>query len=247
MDIYVMLFFIYSFFGWICEVLYVGLITEKRFYNRGFLNLPLIPIYGFGSILITATLSDLSLRIGYQFLLVVIMTSILEYLTSYLMESFFHLRWWDYSQRKFNINGRVCLRNSLLFGFGGLIVIHLSNYLIPILNEIDIDTIRTINVIGLLAVNIDLYFVLRKLIRINLRDIHQFSGERIQHTLHIPYRYQAELLSKSNFNIIVIINLCITGFILLISRNLFVSLHYFAISIFIILAVTLRFNSHKHK
>lgn len=107
---------IYAFLGWIIETLYTS-IPKGAFQERGFLFGPIIPIYGFGALIILYLLDPFFESIFLVFVLGIIVTSILEYITSYIMEKIFHMRWWDYSNRKFNINGRICLRNSLLFGF----------------------------------------------------------------------------------------------------------------------------------
>ncbi len=115
-------FIIFSFLGWCLEVLY-GMFVLKRFVNRGFLVGPLCPLYGTGCILLYLLLK------GYEddpimlMLAAMAVCSILEYLTSYLMEKMFKTRWWDYSNMKFNINGRICLEMIIPFGILGLLVV----------------------------------------------------------------------------------------------------------------------------
>ena len=124
--IYFLLFIIYSIAGWILEV--VGkLIENKRFINRGFLIGPYCPIYGCGSILITFLLKKYTDDPLALFIMAIVVCGILEYLTSYFMETIFKARWWDYSQRKFNINGRVCLYTIIPFGILGLFIMYVSN------------------------------------------------------------------------------------------------------------------------
>ncbi|MEG1478432.1 MAG: putative ABC transporter permease [Clostridiales bacterium] len=108
-------FFIYSVLGWVTETIYCSL-GQRKLVERGFLNGPYCPIYGFGAIIILATLTPYFNNPGLIFIFGVLLTSILEYITGYIMEKLFHMRWWDYSARKFNIKGRVCLLNSFLFG-----------------------------------------------------------------------------------------------------------------------------------
>lgn len=114
---YFFYFIIYAFLGYLCEVIYVSIGTRKLT-NRGYLYGPICPIYGYGAVIILLCLKPVyDLGMWYLvFLLGILLTSVLEYLTSYVMEMIFHMRWWDYSDYKFNINGRVCLKNSLLFG-----------------------------------------------------------------------------------------------------------------------------------
>ncbi len=126
------IFFIYSVLGWLIESTYVG-IKQNKFTNRGFFIGPYCPIYGFGSLAIILYLEQYKDNIITVFFLAVIICSILEYLTSYLMEKIFNARWWDYSDEKFNLNGRICGKNALLFGLGGVIIIYIAH---PLLKNI---------------------------------------------------------------------------------------------------------------
>lgn len=126
---YILLFFLYSFAGWFVE-LTREYIRSKKVVNRGFLVGPYCPIYGCGAILITFLLQKYSDDALVTFVFSTVICGILEYLTSYIMEKIFKARWWDYSDRKFNINGRICLENLVWFGLGGTIVV---NYINPLL------------------------------------------------------------------------------------------------------------------
>lgn len=128
-----LLFIAYSFIGWLCEVIYCS-ILEKRFVNRGFLRGPLCPIYGCGGLLVIFFLKPYSHTWVQLFLAGAFITSLLEYLTSYLMEKLFHAKWWDYSDLKFNINGRICLLNTVLFGLMSVFAVHFVHT--PIFNFI---------------------------------------------------------------------------------------------------------------
>ena len=108
-------FMIYSCLGWCCETVYCS-IGQKRFVNRGFLNGPLCPVYGCGALLVIFLLKDVQSSVIPLFLSGMVVTTVLEYLTSVLLEKLFHMKWWDYSHFRFNINGRVCLLNSCEFG-----------------------------------------------------------------------------------------------------------------------------------
>ena len=114
---------IYSFLGWACESAYIS-IGRKKLVNSGFMHGPFCPIYGFGALFVILLISRLETNPLLVFLLGIIITSVIEYFTSWLLEMLFHVMWWDYSQRKFNINGRVCLRNSFLFGCLSIFVIY---------------------------------------------------------------------------------------------------------------------------
>lgn len=120
-------FIIYSFMGWVCESVYCS-ILDKKLINRGFLTGPFCPIYGFGALAILKLLTPFTNDFLTIFLAGILITSLLEYISSYLLEVAFDTHWWDYSSYRFNINGRVCLRNSLLFG---VLVVALHFYIHP--------------------------------------------------------------------------------------------------------------------
>ncbi len=104
----------YSFAGWVYETILCS-ITQKKFVNRGFLNGPLCPIYGCGAILLILVLSPIRNPV-ILFLAGMLLTCSVEYFTSWLLEKLFHAKWWDYSEYRFQINGRVCLAGALVFG-----------------------------------------------------------------------------------------------------------------------------------
>ena len=114
-------FFVYAFLGWCSEVCYAALRTGK-FVNRGFLNGPLCPIYGFGVVLVTSLLSPVRERFLLLFLCSVALCSALEWVTGFVLEKLFHQKWWDYSDQPFNLNGYICPLFSLLWGFACLII-----------------------------------------------------------------------------------------------------------------------------
>ncbi|MFA6327289.1 MAG: putative ABC transporter permease [Bacilli bacterium] len=132
-----LIFMIYSFIGWFLEVIAV-LAVKKRLMNRGFLLGPYCPIYGFGGLILLLVLDGFKNDPINLFVIFAVYASILEYLVSYLMERFFKARWWDYSHIKFNLNGRICLSNALLFGFLGLLIVFFFNpFLLNVLRSID--------------------------------------------------------------------------------------------------------------
>ena len=129
---YFLLFIIYSFIGWIVELINVFII-EHKIVDRGFLIGPYLPIYGFGALFIITFLSKYKSDLITLFCMSTIICATLEYITSFIMEKLFHARWWDYSSNKFNINGRICLETASLFGIGGCIIIYIIQ---PILDSI---------------------------------------------------------------------------------------------------------------
>ena len=123
---YFMLFFIYAILGWIIETTLVS-IEKRKFVNRGFLIGPYCPIYGFGGLAITILLKNYTKDPIVLFLMAVIICGTLEYFTSYIMEKIFKARWWDYSAKKYNINGRICLETVVPFGILGCWVMYVLN------------------------------------------------------------------------------------------------------------------------
>lgn len=119
----VLYFALYSVIGWICEVLYCSALARK-WVSRGFLHGPYCPIYGFGALIILFLLLPFRMHPALLFLCAVLSTTALEYFTSWLMEKVFGLRWWDYSNMRFHLGGRVCLLNSLLFGALGEVMVY---------------------------------------------------------------------------------------------------------------------------
>lgn len=118
------IFFIYAFLGWCTEVSYAALVTGK-FVNRGFLNGPVCPVYGFGVVIVLTCLSPLEENLLLLFLGSVALTSALEWLTGFVLEKLFHQRWWDYSDQPFNLSGYICLRFSIAWGFACVFVVRL--------------------------------------------------------------------------------------------------------------------------
>ena len=127
-----LIFFIYSVIGFIIEITSCVIITKKFTMSRGYLLGPYIPVFGFGALLMVSFLSKYKNDIIVLFVLSAFLCSAVEYFVSLLMELIFKLRWWDYSHDKFNINGRICLRNGFLFGVGGVIIV---KYFHPLLDN----------------------------------------------------------------------------------------------------------------
>lgn len=127
-----LIFFFSSFVGYFLEVFWVYL-GSKKLVNRGFLCGPIIPIYGVGAVLILLCLFRYYDDPIVVFVFGLIITSALEYFVSFLMEKVFHNKWWDYSDVPYNLNGRICLKNSLAFGVLALVIIYLVTPLFAIL------------------------------------------------------------------------------------------------------------------
>lgn len=109
------IFFIYAFLGWCTEVAYAALDIGK-FVNRGFLNGPCCPVYGFGVLIVVGILTPLKDNLLILFTGSVLLTTVLEYITGWILEKAFHNKWWDYSDKPFNVKGYICLKFSILWG-----------------------------------------------------------------------------------------------------------------------------------
>ena len=151
---YFILFLIYSFIGWLFEV-FLTVVKEHKYVNRGFLIGPIVPIWGTGAILITLILKEtdgiFNLLVSSAFI-----GTFLEYVVNVLMEKLFKARWWDYSDLPFNINGRVWLGSSVLFGIGGMcVVLYLNPFFLSLINYLDSNTLIYLGFIFFIIVVVD--------------------------------------------------------------------------------------------
>lgn len=120
------LFFIYSLVGWCVEVCFAA-VQHRKFVNRGFVNGPFCPIYGFGSLLIMLFLRELTDNLFFLFLGSAILSTVLEYITGFVLEKIFHQKLWSYSKIRFNIGGYVCLRYTILWGLLAVLTMRFTN------------------------------------------------------------------------------------------------------------------------
>ncbi|MCR5256490.1 MAG: hypothetical protein K6D96_11310 [Acetatifactor sp.] len=109
-------FYFYCFFGWCFESTYVS-IKEKKFVNRGFMRGPFLPIYGSGGIMMLVVSMPFSDNVPLTYVAGCIGATILEYITGVTMEKLFKVRYWDYSNQKFNFQGHICLSSTIAWGF----------------------------------------------------------------------------------------------------------------------------------
>lgn len=130
------IFIIYAFIGWCTEVTYQA-VERGVFINRGFLNGPYCPIYGIGVVIVTSILSPLKGNLIILFFGSFLLTSVLEFITGFVMEKIFHNKWWDYSEVPFNIMGYVCLKFSIFWGMA-------CSFIVRVLHPIIYDFIKII-------------------------------------------------------------------------------------------------------
>lgn len=190
--LYLIYFFIYAFIGWVVEVSYHA-VTIGKFINRGFLSGPYCPIYGFGAISVIYFLTDIAEKNKLVlFIGSIAIATAIEFVAGFLLEKIFHERWWDYSDRKLNIGGYVCLKFSVIWGLFcfllyeavhplvknivGLIPLNMLKYLdLGLVIIMTIDLIATINT--LIGINKKLK-VLDK-IRMDIRKVSDRIGTRV--------------------------------------------------------------------
>ncbi|MCI8342401.1 MAG: putative ABC transporter permease [Firmicutes bacterium] len=156
---------LYSIIGWIYEVV-LAFIYGWGFVNRGFLFGPYLPVYGFGAIILILSLGKFMnkkitiLNINTTplivFMLIILITSIIEYITGSALNAIFHRRWWDYSNDYLNINGYICPRTSIRFGFGGMLFLYiLKPAFLGTINRLKNRTVKNISVLCTSVVFLD--------------------------------------------------------------------------------------------
>ena len=134
----------YSIVGWILEVL-LAFICHGKFVNRGFLIGPYLPIYGIGCIFLILFLEKYKDKPLLLIFCSMLICSLLEYITSVLLEIAFNTRWWDYSNNLINLNGRICLETTITFGIMGAIIIYVVNpFFVRILEKLSVVTVNSL-------------------------------------------------------------------------------------------------------
>lgn len=119
---WILFFFIYSFIGWVWESCYVS-VRKHQWVNRGFLHGPMLPIYGSGALVILISTIGVRENPWLIFLFGMLAATVLEYITGAVMEKMFHVRYWDYSRQKLNLNGYICVSSSLCWGVFSVLLV----------------------------------------------------------------------------------------------------------------------------
>ena len=179
---YLAFFAIYAFLGWCAEVVF-NTISTGHFVNRGFLKGPVCPIYGFGMVIVVLCLTPLEENGALLFLGSMVLTSVLEGVTGYILKKVFHTSWWDYSDQPFNLGGYICLRFSILWGLGCVLVMDLIHP--PIVRFVRwIPLLAGEIVIGvcLFCFACDFYVTVANILRLNrrLKRLDEVSGLMFQ-------------------------------------------------------------------
>ena len=121
---WLMFFYIYCFLGWCFESTYVS-IQHKKWINRGFMRGPFLPLYGSGAVIMLFVTIPVRDNVFLTFLFGAVGATILEYFTGAAMEALFKVRYWDYSNNRFNLNGHICLGTTIAWGFLTLAMVHI--------------------------------------------------------------------------------------------------------------------------
>ena len=117
-------FLIYAFLGWCLEVVYAA-VSRGEFVNRGMLNGPVCPIYGFGFVFVIFCLSPVADNLLLLYVLSALLTTVIELAGGFVLEQAFGIRWWDYTKEPFNLGGYICLKFSLLWGLACCVALRL--------------------------------------------------------------------------------------------------------------------------
>ena len=195
---YFLLYIIYSMIGWIMEMTYVN-IKNKTFTNRGFLIGPYCPIYGTAAMTMILILSKYKNDIIILFFVGIVISSFLEYITSYILEKVFKARWWDYSNKVLNIDGRVCLLNSILFGLLCILLLRFINpFIMNIMNNIPTNILNTISIIVMVIYLTDcvLSFIIIFKIKKSAENIKKDYTDEISNKVKEILMNQSKLFSR---------------------------------------------------
>ena len=196
--LYIFLMFIfYSFCGWIVDTADI-LLTRKQLVNRGFLLGPICPIYGVGVLLMIFLLSRFTDTPLALFILAIFIFMTLEYLTSYLMEKLFNARWWDYTDQKFNLNGRICLETTIPFGLGGMLVMYVINpFITKMLDKIPHNIVIILGIVFLVIFIVDVILSFSVIAKIKKAISMRYKGEYKDDTEEVNKKVRAYLIKLS--------------------------------------------------
>lgn len=179
-------FFVYGFLGWCTEVAFAAT-KEKAFVNRGFLNGPICPIYGFGVVSVIWLLSPYKSKLFMLYITSIIVVTALEWVTGLVLEKIFHNKWWDYSDMPLNLNGYVCLLFSLIWGVACVLIVKWIHPLIARGVNLVPKGLGIVLISGCtIAACVDLYVTVSKILKLNRRlekmeeiaqELHKISDE----------------------------------------------------------------------
>ena len=172
-------FITYSFLGWVMESIFRS-ISERKIINTGFLKGPFCPIYGVGAIIMLLFLKRFSDNLIVLFIVSVVVLTIWEYLVGVLLEKLFHTKYWDYSNNKFNFQGRICLMNSIFWGILGVVFVKYIHLLIEsLIEKIDFRILIVVySILGIIILVDAISSIIKvKNIKVTLEKIEKLNNE----------------------------------------------------------------------
>jgi uncharacterized membrane protein len=186
----------YSFIGWCAEVAY-AFKNQRKFVNRGFLHGPLCPIYGACILSIIILLTNFkSTNVFVLLLFATFFTSLIEYLTGFMLEKLFKTKYWDYTEDPFNIHGRICLHFSLMWGAVSIGIVRIIHPIVNNLINMIPDNVRpTLFCTLMIFLILDFYLTLKSLI--DFRKI----AYLIQFDADLLANKYSTFIQNSNFDI----------------------------------------------
>lgn len=201
-------FFTYGVLGWCVEVAYAA-VKQGKFVNRGFLNGPICPIYGVGVVSVIYCLSGIEGNMAVLYVASVILVTVIEGITGFVMDKLFHHKWWDYSEQPLNIGGYVCLIFSLIWGVFCVFIVKVFQ---PMVNGVVMHIPFLLGVIVLIVCMIgmiaDLYVTAAAILKLNkrleamekiaaeLRELSDRMGENIYENVKEGMEKEEELKSR---------------------------------------------------
>lgn len=198
-------FIIYSFLGWCIESVYKT-ILEKRVVNSGFLHGPVCPIYGFGAIILIILLKGLSKNIVLLFVTSTLIMTIWEYVVGVILEKVFKTKYWDYSHFKYNINGRVCLKNSIYWGIlGTLFIMIVHPFIESKINLISPKTLLYIDIVINIILLTDVAITVTRLLFIDkkIQQISEITNMIKEKLIELKQNDKLEKVYKENIQDVV--------------------------------------------
>ena len=198
-------FIIYSFLGWVLESIFRSF-CEKKIINTGFLIGPICPIYGCGAIIMILFLKNFSNSKILLFIMSIIFLSLWEYIVGVILEKLFKTKYWDYSDHKFNYKGRICLTNSIAWGFLGVLFIDFIHPgIINLLKNVDVLYLKIIVPILLILILTDaiISIVKTKNIKGTLEKVEKLNEQIKEKLAEIKKQNQEKNTTSENLQLLI--------------------------------------------
>ena len=195
-------FILYSFLGWIMESVFRS-ICEKKLINTGFLKGPFCPIYGIGAIIMILILNSFKSNMIVLFIISMLVLTIWEYIVGYLLEKIFKTKYWDYSDHKFNFQGRICLTNSIYWGILGVAFVkYIHPFIQNFINQIDVNILKYVTTICMIILIVDAISTIVKFknIKATLEKIETLNKEIKEKLKEIPVIAKEKEIDKIKYN-----------------------------------------------